>query len=382
MNNLYFSTEHKSLLNDIRKFLSIEVEPIKDDINKENKVPISIIRKMGEKGYFGPLIDHKFSGTELGLIAHCLITEEISKRNVALSVTRTPCILDGFLLNKYGNDMQKEKFLNFIATGKKVCSICVTEERAGSNVAGIKSTAVRSGENFILNGSKKFITNAGIADLYFIWCITNPDVNPHHGMSVFIVDKDTPGLEIKNEYELMGINGIYNGIIEFKDVEIPKKDLIGKEGTGFQSLMDTFNIERLTLSSECNGISIAALEASKKYALSHMQFNKTISNFQLIKIKIADMATKLQAARLLTYNAAKLAENGDTITKEASMAKSFSSKTALEITSGAIQIHGGNGYTDKFPVERLMRDARFFMIGGGTSEIQDLIIAREELKIP
>jgi alkylation response protein AidB-like acyl-CoA dehydrogenase len=381
MNSLFFSSTHESMLRDIQNFLSKEVEPIKDMINKENKVPLSLMRKMGEKGYFGPLIEQKYNGTESGLISHCIITEEISRLNVALSVTRTPCILDGYLLSKYGSDDQKGKFLGDIATGNKLCSICVTEEEAGSDVAGIKSIAKKSGDHYILNGSKKFITNAGISDLYFIWCITNPNVNPREGMSVFIVDKDTPGLFVKNDYELMGINGVYNGVIEFSNIKISKNNLIGVEGAGFRSLMDTFNIERLTLSSECNGIALAALEDSKKYAKSRSQFNKPLSSFQLIKIKIAEMATKLQAARLLTYNAAKLAENGnDDITKDASMAKTFSSKSALEITSEAVQIHGGDGYTDNFSVERYMRDAKFFQIGGGTSEIQNLIIAREELK--
>ena len=380
MNELFFTESHKELKHRIHKFLAEEIEVIKDKINANNKVTSSMIRRIGKEGYIGPLIPTKYSGTEAGVIAHCLITEEISKLNVAISVSRTPCILDGYLLNKYGNKQQKEKYLSKIACGEKICSICVTEEGAGSNVAGIKTQAVKSGENFILNGSKKFITNAGIADYYFIWAISNKNANPRNGMSVFLVEKDTPGLEIENSYGLMGIQGVWNGIIKMKDVEVSSENLIGKQGSAYVSLMDTFNIERLTLSSECNGISAAALEAAKSYAKEHSQFNKPLSSFQLTRIKVADMATKLRAARLLVYSAAKLAESNMNITKEASMAKSFSSKSALDITSKAIQIHGGNGYTDTFPVERYMRDARFFQIGGGTSEIQDLIIAREELK--
>ncbi|MCK4238191.1 MAG: acyl-CoA dehydrogenase family protein, partial [Candidatus Lokiarchaeota archaeon] len=320
------------------------------------------------------------NGSELGMIAHCMITEEISKINVAASVTRTPCILDGYLLNKFGNEDQKENYLKKIATGEKICSICVTEEGAGSNVAGIKTVAKKKGDIYLLNGSKKFITNAGIADYYFIWCITNQNVDSRNGMSVFLVEKDSPGLTIENPYGLMGINGIYNGTLQLNNIEVSEENLIGEEGSGFQSLMATFNIERLTLSSESNGISLAALEDSKRYAKNRIQFNKPISLFQLIKLKIAEMATKLQAARLLTYNAAKLADMNKDITKEASMAKVFSSKTAVEITSEAVQIHGGDGYTDIYSVERYMRDAKFFMIGGGTSEIQHLIIAREEFK--
>lgn len=379
MNDLFFTEKHYKLRDNLNLFLSRELEPIKNEINSQNKVPISLIQKMGNEGYFGPLIPRGYGGTELDLIAHCQITEQISKVNVAVSVTRTPCILDGYLLNKYGSEKQKEAFLYKIAQGKSLCGICVTEEEAGSNVAGIKTKAEKSGNDYILNGSKKFITNAGIADYYFIWCITNPIINPRSGMSVFIVEKDTPGLTVENPYELMGINGVYNGIVHLNNVRVPNENLIGKEGTGFQSLMDTFNIERLTLSSECNGISLAALEDSKIYAKNRVQFNKPISSFQLIRIKIAEMATKLQAARLLTYSAASLAIKKD-ITKEASMAKTFSSKTALEITSEAVQIHGGDGYTDRYSVERYMRDAKFFQIGGGTSEIQNLIIAREELK--
>ncbi|MGB5911477.1 MAG: acyl-CoA dehydrogenase family protein [Promethearchaeia archaeon] len=380
MNNIFFTEKHYRLREKLKNFLIKELEPFKNDINNQKKVPLSLIRKMGNEGYFGPLIPEKYGGTDLGMVGHCQITEEISRLNVAVSVTRTPCILDGYLLNKYGNEEQKENFLKKIARGEKICSICVTEEEAGSNVAGIKTIAKKTGNFYILNGSKKFITNAGIADYYFVWSITNPKINPRNAMSVFIVEKDTSGLTIENPYELMGVNGIYNGILQFNDVEVPKENLIGEEGIGFQSLMDTFNVERLTLSSECNGISLAALEDSKSYAKNRVQFNKVISSFQLIRIKIADMATKLQAARLLTYSAAALKEKKIDITKEASMAKTFSSNTAVEITSEAVQIHGGDGYTDTYPVERYMRDAKFFQIGGGTSEIQNLIIAREELK--
>ena len=380
MNDLFFSEKHYNLREDVRKLLIKELEPIKNQINKINKIPIALIKKLGQNGLIGPLIPEKYGGSDLGLITHCMITEEISKINVAISVTRTPCILNGYLLYRYGNDFQKETFLKKVATGEKLCSICVTEEEAGSNVAGIKSSASKVGQNYVLNGSKKFITNAGIADYYFVWCITSKKVNPRNGMSVFLVEKDTPGLHIENPYELMGINGLYNGIIRFEDVEVPEHNLIGEKGMGFQSLMDTFNIERITLSCECNGLSMAALEDSKRYAKNRIQFDKNISTFQLIKLKLAEMATKLQAARLLTYNAAKLAEMNKNVIKEASMAKVFSGKTAVEITSEAVQIHGGIGYTDVYSVERYMRDAKFFMIGGGTSEIQNLIIAREELK--
>ncbi len=380
MNNLFFSEKHYNLREDVRKLLRKELEPIKNQINKNNKIPIALIKKLGKNGLIGPLIPEKYSGSDLGLIAHCMITEEISKINVAISVSRTPCILNGYLLYRYGNDFQKEKFLKKVATGEKLCSICVTEEEAGSNVAGIKTSASKVGQNYVLNGSKKFITNAGIADYYFVWCITSKNINPRNGMSVFLVEKDTPGLYIENPYELMGINGLYNGTIRLENVEVSEDNLIGEEGMGFQSLMNTFNIERITLSCECNGLSMAALEDSKRYAKNRIQFDKPISAFQLIKLKLAEMATKLQAARLLTYSAAKLAEMNKNIIKEASMAKVFSSKAAVEITSEAVQIHGGIGYTDVYSVERYMRDAKFFMIGGGTSEIQNLVIAREELK--
>ena len=380
MENLFYSDKVHAVKKNVLSFLQKELEPIKNDLNNANKIPITLIKKMGTQGLFGPLIPQKYRGTELGIIAHCMITEEISKINVAISVSRTPCILMGYLLNKFSNEHQKEKYLKQVAMGDKICSICVTEEMAGSNVADIKTTAEKKGNSYILNGSKRFITNAGLSDYYFIWTISNQNVNPRGGMSVFLVEKDIPGLSIENPYNLMGINGIYNGNLELKNVEVSEENLIGVEGNGFNDLMDVFNIERLTLSSECNGIALAALEESKNYAKTRIQFNRPIASFQLIKLKIAEMATKLQAARLLTYSAAKLSEMKINVTKEASMAKAYSSKTALEITSEAVQIHGGNGYTDMYPVERYMRDAKFFMIGGGTTEIQNLIIAREELK--
>ncbi|MHA1749477.1 MAG: acyl-CoA dehydrogenase family protein [Promethearchaeota archaeon] len=380
MENLFFTDKVHVAKKNVVSFLQKELEPIKNDINQANKIPIALLKSLGKHGFFGPLIPQKYRGTQLGIIAHCMITEEISKINVAVSVSRTPCILMGYLLNKFSNEYQKEKYLKQVATGDKICSICVTEEMAGSNVAGIKTTAEKKGNSYVLNGSKRFITNAGLSDYYFIWAISNKTVNPRGGMSVFLVEKDTPGLSNENPYNLMGINGIYNGNLELKNVEVPEENLIGMEGNGFNDLMEVFNIERLTLSSESNGIALAAFKESKNYAKTRIQFDKPIASFQLIKLKIAEMATKLQAARLLTYSAAKLLEMKINVTKEASMAKAYSSKTAFEITSEAVQIHGGNGYTDKHSVERYMRDAKFFMIGGGTTEIQNLIIAREELK--
>ena len=380
MEEMFFNEDLKKLRIEIRSFLKKELEPIKNEINLKKEIPISLIKKMGKKGIFGPLISKDYNGSDLGKIAHCMMTEEISKINVAASVTRTPCILIGYMMNNFATPEQKDKYLKDIATADKICSICITEEFAGSNVAEIKTNAKKVGTDYVLNGSKRFITNAGLADYYLIWAITNPNVNPRKGMSVFLVKKDTPGFKTDNPYGLMGLHGVKNGTIELKDVKIPKENLFGEEDKGFQVLMETFNIERITLSSECNGISMAALEDSKNYAKNREQFGKKISEFQGIRLKIADMATKTRAARLLTYSAAKLADLNKQFTKEASMAKAFSSKTAVEVATETVQIHGGDGYTDVFAAERYMRDAKFFQIGGGTSEIQNLIIAREELK--
>ncbi|MHA1267158.1 MAG: acyl-CoA dehydrogenase family protein [Candidatus Helarchaeota archaeon] len=380
MERLFLSEKEISFKAELQEFLAKEVAPLEVLINKTKEIPLALIKTMGKKGLFGPLIPEEYNGTNLGMVAHCLITEEISKWNVAVSVTRTPCILDGFTLLKHGTEEQKTQFLTKIAVAEKLAAICITEEAAGSDAAGVQTRATKEGDEYILNGSKRFITNAGIADYYLVWCITNPKTDPHHGISVFLVEKGTPGLKIEHPYSLLGLNGVQNGILEFHDVRIPKENLIGAEGQGFQILMSTFNVERITLSSECNGISLAALQKSKEYALNRIQFGKPIANFQAIRLKIANMATKLRAARLLTYSAAKLADLNTPITKEASMAKAFSSQSAVEIALEAVQIHGGNGYTDQYPVERYLRDAKFFQIGGGTSEIQNLIIAREELK--
>jgi len=379
MERLFLSENEIKLKEEIKAFLTNELEPIQDQINQTKEIPILLLKKLGKKGIFGPLIPKQYKGTELGIIAHCIMTEELSKRNVAVSVTRTPCILDGYTLLKHGNEEQKEKYLPKIATGEKLCSICITEEGAGSDAAGIKTSARKEGGSFILNGSKRFITNVGLADYYLVWALTLKG-DPHQAMSIFLLEKDMPGLEIEYPYGLLGLNGVKNGVLKFNNVEIPAENLIGVEGNGFQILMSTFDIERITLSSECNGISLAALESSKKYARNRVQFGKPIESYQLIRFKIAYMATHLQAARLLTYSAAKLAKMNLNFTKEASMAKVFSSKSAVEIALEAIQIHGGDGYTDQYPVERYLRDAKFFQIGGGTSEMQNLIIAREELK--
>ncbi|MHA1830843.1 MAG: acyl-CoA dehydrogenase family protein [Candidatus Helarchaeota archaeon] len=380
MEKIFYTKKDFEYRNEIRDFLAKELDPIKEEINIKKEIPVELIRKIGKKGLIGPLIPEKYNGTNKGFISHVMITEEISKLNVAVSVTRTPCILDSYTLYRFGNEFQKEKFLKKIVSGEKIASICVTEEEAGSNVAGIKTTALKDGNDYILNGTKKFITNAGLADYYLVWCLTDTKVNPRVGMSVFVVEKGTPGFEIEHPYGLLGLNGVVNGVLKFNNVRIPKENLIGEENKGYQILMSTFNIERITLSSECNGISLAVLNDSKKYARERKQFERLITDFQLIKIKIAEMATKMNAARYLTYGAAKLAMLGEKFAKEASMAKAFASKTAVEIALDGIQIYGGNGYTTLYPMERYLRDAKFFQIGGGTSEIQNLIIAKEELK--
>ncbi|NVM01727.1 MAG: acyl-CoA/acyl-ACP dehydrogenase [Candidatus Helarchaeota archaeon] len=380
MEDLFFSDHEIRLQREIRDFLKKELEPIKEKINKNDEIPLELIRKIGNKGYYGPLISKQYGGTELGMINHMIITEEISRLNVAVSVTRTPCILDGITILRYGTKEQKEKYLPAIARAEKICAICITEKGAGTDVAGIETKAEKKGGEFIINGSKRFITNTGLADYYLVWALTNQKVNPRDGLSIFLVEKDTPGFKTENPYGLMGLRGVKNGTLEFENVHVPEQNLIGEENKGFQMLMKTFNVERLTLSSECNGISLAAFEASKKYAKERVQFGKKIATFQAIRLKIAKMATELHAARLLTYSSSKLWDLGKEITKEASMSKAFSSKTAVETTTEAVQVHGGDGYTDVYPVERYMRDAKFFQIGGGTSEIQNLIIAREELK--
>jgi len=380
MERIFFSETEIKAREEVSAFLTSELDPIQNQINQTKEIPLAFIRKIGQMGYFGPLIPKRYKGTELGLMAHCIITEELSRRNVAVSVTRTPCILDGYTLLKQGTEKQKEKYLPKIATGEKLCSICITEECAGSDTAGIKTYAQKEGDSYLLNGSKRFITNAGLADYYLVWALTDLKRDPHQALSVFMVEKETPGLTIETPYGLLGLNGVKNGILKFENLKIPAENLIGQEGKGFQILMSTFNLERITLSSECNGISLAALESSKTYARKRIQFGKPIDSFQAIRLKIAQMATQLQAARLLTYTAAKLATMNLSFTKEASMAKSFASKSAVEIALEAVQIHGGDGYTDQYPVERYLRDAKFFQIGGGTSEIQNLIIAREELK--
>ncbi len=380
MEDLFFSDKEIRLQKEIRGFLKKELEPIKENINKNDEIPLELIRKIGAKGYFGPLISKEYGGSELGMISHMIITEEISRLNVAVSVTRTPCILDGITLFRYGTKEQKEKYLSVIARAEKICAICITEKGAGTDVAGIQTIAEKKGGEYVINGSKRFITNAGLADYYFVWALTDQKVNPRDGLSIFLVEKDTPGFITDNPYGLMGLRGVKNGTLEFENVYVPKENLIGEEGKGFQMLMKTFNVERLTLSSECNGISLAAFEDSKKYVRERIQFGKKIATFQAIRLKIAKMATEIRAARLLTYSSARLWDLGKEVTKEASMSKAFSSKTAVETTTEAVQVHGGDGYTDVYPVERYMRDAKFFQIGGGTSEIQNLIIAREELK--
>ena len=276
----------------------------------------------------------------------------------------------------YGNEAQKQKYVPKLASGEYLGAFCLTEPSAGSDAASLKTRAVKSGDDYIINGSKVFITNGGEADTYIVFASTNPDLGSK-GISAFIVDKNTPGLVIGKDEQKMGLHGSRTVQLTFEDMKVPSENLLGEEGQGFKIALGNLDVGRIGIAAQALGIAEAALEAATDYAKERRQFGKPIASHQGVGFKLADMATAVEAAKLLIYRAAQLRQHGKKCGKEASMAKLFASKTAVDVTIEAIQVFGGYGYTEDYPVERYFRDAKVTEIYEGTSEIQRLVISKQ-----
>ncbi|MCL4125257.1 UNVERIFIED_CONTAM: hypothetical protein GTU68_049750, partial [Idotea baltica] len=371
--------EQRFLVDQAKKFAQNEIAPTAIENDISSKFPIDILKKAKDLGFLNLTLAEKFGGTNLSLLDSCLIIEQIANACAGFATSMVANDLALTPLAISATEEQKERFIKTITEDSKLASFCLSEPNAGSDAAGISTTAEKKGDYYILNGSKQWITNGGYADQFTVFA-TLDRAQRHKGICCFVVPKDTEGVSTGTHEDKLGQRCSNTVSVNFKDVKIPKDHLIGEEGTGFITAMKTLDFSRPMTAAIAVGISAASLRESVKYSNERKQFGKEISSFQAIQFMIADMATELEASRLLTLNSAKLIDEGKKASLESSMAKRFAADSAMKIATDAVQVHGGYGYTKEYPVEKYMRDAKLMQIYEGTSQIQRLVIAKELLK--
>lgn len=370
------SEEHEMIKKMVRDFAEKEVAPTAAERDEEERFDIELFNKMAALGLTGIPWPEKYGGIGSDYLAYVIAVEELSRVCASIGVTLSAhTSLAGWPVFKYGTEEQKQKYLRPMAEGSKIGAYGLTEPSAGSDAGAMKTSAKRDGDDYVLNGSKIFITNGGIADIYIVFAVTDPD-SKHKGTSAFIVEKDFPGFSVGKKEKKLGIRSSPTTEIMFDNCRVPKENLLGEEGEGFVIAMKTLDGGRNGIAAQAVGIAQGALDASVAYAKERKQFGKPIAANQGIGFKIADMATGIEASRLLTYQAAWLESNDLPYGKESAMAKLMAGDTAMKVTTEAVQVFGGYGYTKDYPVERFMRDAKITQIYEGTQEVQRLVISR------
>lgn len=379
---MYFElSEEQIMIRDAaRDFANNELKPGVIERDEHQKFPAEQVKKLGELGFLGMMVDPKYNGAGLDTISYVLAMEELSKIDASASVVvSVNNSLVCFGLEHFGTEEQKEKYLKPLASGEKIGAFCLSEPEAGSDATSQQTTAVDMGDHYLLNGTKNWITNGGNASTYLVIAQTNPALR-HKGINALIVEKDMPGFTIGPKENKLGIRGSDTHSLMFSDVKVPKENRIGEEGFGFKFAMKTLEGGRIGIASQALGIASGAYELALKYSKERKAFGKPISDHQAIQFKLADMATEIEAARMLCLKAAWLKDQRQPYAKASSMAKLYASEVAMRTTVEAVQIHGGYGFVKEYHVERLMRDAKITQIYEGTSEIQRIVIAREVLQ--
>ncbi|HOA36363.1 MAG TPA: acyl-CoA dehydrogenase [Bacillota bacterium] len=364
----------------VRDFAEKEVQPSAAERDETETFSREIFDKMGQLGLTGIPWPEEYGGAGSDYISYVIAVEELSRVDASTGTTLSAHIsLASWPIFKYGTEEQKKKYLEPLALGEKLGAFALTETTAGTDAAAGQATAKLDGDSYILNGTKIFITNAGEAEIYIVFALTDPEKKAR-GMSAFIVEKGTPGFTFGKKEQKMGLRSSPTLEIIFEDCRVPRENLLGSEGEGFKIALSTLDGGRSGIAAQAVGIAQGALDEAVAYAQSREQFGQPIARFQAISFMLADMATKVEAARLLTYQAAFLESKGLPYGKASAMAKLFASEAAMEITTNAVQIFGGYGYTRDYPVERFMRDAKITQIYEGTSEAQRMVISRYLLK--
>lgn len=376
----FLLTEEQEILKDsIRKFAEKEIQPLIKESDEMGKWPEILTPKLGEMGLLGIVIPTEYSGVGYTNCDYVIILEEISKvdPSVGLVVAAHNSLCSNHL-NLFASEEQKRKYLTRLATGETLGAWGLTEAGAGSDAAAMKTKAVKEGNHWILNGSKIFITNGSLAEIHVVIAITNPE-DKRNGISAFILEKGMEGFQVGKKEDKLGIRSADTSELIFEDVKVPAENIIGEEGKGYRQAMAVLDGGRVSIAGFSLGIAAGALESALKYAKERVQFDQPIADFQAIQWMLADGFTELDAARLLTYRAAFLEDQGKRIPKESAMAKLFASELAVKSSSMAVQIHGGYGFTKDYPVEKFYRDSKLATIGEGTSEVQRWIIAQKVL---
>jgi alkylation response protein AidB-like acyl-CoA dehydrogenase len=378
--NFNLTEEHIMIRDAARDFAKTELLPGVIERDENQTFPTEQIKKLGELGFMGMMVDPKYGGAGMDTISYVLAMEELSKVDASASVVvsvNNSLVCWG--LEKYGTEEQKQKYLVPLAKGEIIGAFCLSEPEAGSDATSQQTTAVDMGDHYLLNGTKNWITNGNTASVYLVIAQTNPEKG-HRGINALIVEKGMPGFEVGLKENKLGIRGSDTHSLLFNDVKVPKENRIGEDGFGFKFAMSTLSGGRIGIASQALGIASGAYELSLEYSKQRKTFGKAISEHQAVAFKLADMATEIEAARLLCLKSAWLKDNKMNFDKESAMAKVFASEVAMKTTTEAVQIHGGYGFVKEYHVERLMRDAKITQIYEGTSEIQRIVISRSVLK--
>ncbi|HHV44559.1 MAG TPA: acyl-CoA dehydrogenase [Firmicutes bacterium] len=377
----YFLTEEQQMIKELAARIADEkVAPVALELDEKAEFPWELMKILAEADLFGVWVPEEYGGLGGGVFEQCLVVEELSRACAAVAVSYAASALGGFPILLFGTEEQKQKYMPAIAAGSKLAAFAVTEADAGSDVSAIRTTAVRDGDYYVLNGTKQWITNGGEAEIYTVIAMTDPTKGPR-GASAFIVEKGTPGFRFGKKENKMGIRASATRELIFEDCRIPKENLLGKEGMGFIVTMRTFDRTRPGVGAQAVGIAQGALDYAVAYARERKQFGKSIASFQAVSHMLADMATQVEAARALVYATARMIDAGaKNVSKESSMAKVFASDVAMKVTTDAVQVLGGYGYMKEYPVEKMMRDAKITQIYEGTNQIQRNIIGQELIK--
>jgi len=371
--------KHNAVRKTVRKFAESELGPIAHEIDRDAQFPLEVIEKMQPLNFFGLQVSRKYGGAGLDTTSYAIAIEEISRvcAGVGLCVTVHNSV-GAFPIERFGTPRQKERFLPLLAGGKSIGAFCLTEANAGSDASGVETTAVKDGDQYVINGTKIFVTNGGVCGTALIFAVTDPQ-NPRKAASVFIVEKGTPGFSVGEIEDLCGMRSNPVSSLFFEDCRVPAENLLGREGDGIKIGLTALDTGRIGIAAQALGIAQGAFEASVKYSRERQQFRKPLASFQTIQNYLADMATEIDAARLLLYRACALKDSAKPFSAEAAMAKLYCSTTATRITNRAVQIHGGYGYSKEYDVERYFRDAKVTEIYEGTSEVQRMVISRAVL---
>jgi len=380
--SLSLDADRQAVVDEVRLFVEREVVPVAHDLEKNDVYPFELIEKLKDLGVFSATVPEEYGGLGFDLLTYVQIIEQLARGWMSLAGILNTHILVAYIIATFGTDEQRQRYLPVMALGEKRGGICISEANAGSDVQAITMTAIRDGDDYVLNGSKLWVTNGVYGSIFAVLARTNTAIQPpYRGMSVFLVEKGTPGLTVGRTFEKLGYKGVETAELVFTDVRVPAANLLGGiEGQGFKHIMSGLEVGRINVAARAIGVAQAAFNDSIKYAQERYTFGKPIAQHQAIQLKLADMATKIEAARLLLQQAARKKDLGERCDLEAGMAKLFATEICQEVTLEAMRIYGGFGYTKEFNVERYYREAPFMLVGEGTSEIQRLVIARQLLE--